>query len=201
MINKSQKINPQDSSRNEGHKSLFSKRRITRERKSVCMWRVRDLVVKRDTSVGTNALFASTESPEILGRPRNDVVVKLHHYSPFQLFPYAYVKIASWPPHLSLYNFLPQGPSLYTDSEMEKDKQWKTLVPLFICNASLFKRLPSLLRLLFLPLICAAYDVRCFFSDAPESYCISILAPPVHVFVLSEFGSCILLGPRGFGNQ
>ena len=109
MINKSQKINPQDSSRNEGHKSLFSKRRITRERKSVCMWRVRDLVVKRDTSVGTNALFASTESPEILGRPRNDVVVKLHHYSPFQLFPYAYVKIASWPPHLSLYNFLPQG--------------------------------------------------------------------------------------------
>ena len=103
-------------------------------------------------------------------------------------------------PSLSL-QLSPSRASLYTDSEMEeKDKQWKTLVPLFICNASLFKRLPSLLRLLFLPLICAAYDVRCFFSDAPESYCISILAPPVHVFVLSEFGSCILLGPRGFGN-
>ena len=100
--------------------------------------------MERDTSVGTIALFASTDSPEILGRLRNDVVVKLHHYSPFQLSSYAYVKKASWPPHLSfsLYNFLPlERLSLSTDSETEEeDKQCKTLVPLFISNASIFKR-------------------------------------------------------------
>lgn len=50
-------------------------------------------------SVGTNALLAGTESPEILTSFGNDVVVKLNHYSPFKLFSYANVQEAPWSPH------------------------------------------------------------------------------------------------------
>lgn len=123
--------------------------------------------MERDTSVGTNALFTRTECPEILGRLRNDVVVKLHHYSPFQLSSYAYVKTASWPPHISLSpskSFL----SLQIREKEEKDKQWKTLSPAFYFQRLIIQT-PSLhLRLLLFHLTCAAYDVWSFSLRYPR---------------------------------
>ena len=58
--------------------------------------------MKGHPSVRTNAFLASAESSEILGGFGCDVVVKLHHYPPFQLLPYADVQEAPWSPHLSL---------------------------------------------------------------------------------------------------
>lgn len=55
-----------------------------------------------DPRVGTNALLASAESPEVLSSFGHHIVVELHHYPPFQLPSYAYVQKAPWPPHLSL---------------------------------------------------------------------------------------------------
>ena len=50
----------------------------------------------------TDAFLASAQSPKILGRFRDNVTVKLHHYPSFQLSPNAYVQVTSRIPHLSL---------------------------------------------------------------------------------------------------
>ena len=68
----------------------------------------RDLIVKRHTSVRTNALFTSAKSPEILCSFGYYIIEQFHYYPSFKHFSNAYIQITPLPPHhipnISLFN-------------------------------------------------------------------------------------------------
>lgn len=57
--------------------------------------------MKGNTSMRTDAFLPGAEGLKVLSGLRDDVIVKLHHYPPFQLTPNAYVQVAPPPPHIS----------------------------------------------------------------------------------------------------